>query len=573
MRGRAIVFSFALAGLVLAAAPSLAAARLAFVTGIEEGASDPFVIRVDLAAETADPALHLPGGGESGAGWVAITPDGKTAYVADQNTDQVVPIDVATNTAGSAIDLAPDSGPFAVAITPDGTRAYVTDPFDNTVTPIDLTTNTALTPIPVGSFPQGIAITPDGTRAYVANLFDDSVSVIDLGSGTVMTTLTGLSGASGVAVSPDGATVYVSEENGDTIPIPVATNVPGSPIAGGAGEAIAVTPDGTHAYTADSSSGGSVPLDLAAASAGSPIPIGPSPQDVAILPDGSKAYVTSPDFQAGKGSLVPIDVATNTAAASFNVGDDSEGIAIVPNQGPHAAFSFSPAKPKVKKSVAFNGGASTDSDGSVARDDWDFGDGKSAANAGPTPRHSYAKAGTYKVTLTTTDNEGCSLDFVFTGQTAFCNGSSAARVTHSVTVTKEKPHKPSCRPVRAGGSSFVPRFRPGPTVPGVRVRLFTRTLSRLSIRATLVWFKHNGHRRGAHLRNLTVRVHRWRRVRFPIPNSLRKRFPVGSKVRVRLRIATYPLGAPSSCGNVTHRTLHVHVVKVFPNAVQRGRVQ
>ncbi len=373
----------------------------------------------------------------------------------------------------------------------------------------------------------------------------------------------------GVAISPNGATAYVSEGGGDTIPINVATNTTAAPIVGGAGAAIAVTPDGKRAYTADDSSDTSVPLDLAAASAGTPIPISGVPADIAITPNGARAFVTTQD---NVGSLTPIDVATNAALPSFPVGNRPEGIAIVPNQGPHAAFSSSPHKPKVKKSVAFDGGGSTDSDGSVTRYDWDFGDGKSAANGGATPHHSYAKAGTYKVTLTTTDNEGCSLSIVFTGQTAYCNGSSAARVTHSVTVVKEA-HKTHCPTVSAGSSSFVPRFRPGPTVPGVRVRLFTSTPSRLSIGATLIWFKHNGRRRGAHLRSLSETVRHWRRVRFAIPDSLLGRFPVGSKVRVRLRIKARPLGAPSSCGSVTHRTPHLRVVKVFPNAVQHGRVQ
>jgi YVTN family beta-propeller protein len=571
MRGRVAALSFALAGLLLLAVPALASARFAYVTG-DVDASDPFVTPVDLATNTAGSEIHLPGGGESGAGWLAITPDGKTAYVADSNTDQVVPIDLATNTAGTPIDVG--AGPFAVAITPDGTRAYVTNQFDGSVTPIDLTTNTALTPIPVGSFPQGIAITPDGTRAYVANLGGGgSVSVIDLGSGTVIATLTGLTSVVGVAVTPDGSTVYASEGGGDTVPIPVATNVPGTAIAGGAGNAIAITPDGTRAFTADDSGGSSVPIDLAAASAGTPIPVGDFPQDIAIAPDGSKAYVTTPVFQAVDGVLVPVDLTTNVAASGIDVGEEPNGVAIVPNQGPHAAFSFSPNKQKVKKAVAFDGSGSTDSDGSVARYDWDFGDGTQAANGGSTPKHSYSKAGTYQVTLTTTDNEGCSLVIVFTGQTAYCNGSSAARVTHPVTVVKpkKKHHVPPCRPIRAGGSTFVPKIRPGPTVPGVRVKVFTGVLSQLNVRAALIWFKH-GRQRGAHLRSLSVRVHRWRRVRFPIPRSLRGRFPIGSKVRVRLRIETHPVGAAARCVKVTHRTLHVRVVKVFPDAVQRGRL-
>ena len=484
----------------------------------------------------------------------------------------MVPIDIATNTAGTPIPLA-GLGPQGIAITPNGSRAYVTDQNSNQVSVIDLATNAEIgSPIGVGGFPQDVAITPDGTRAYVADQGSDDVVVIDLASGTVIATIVVGSGPRAIAITPSGTRAYVANANGDSVSvIDLATNTV-APISsvGDFPFDIAITPNGALAYVVNAFDDSAAPIDVAAGTVGAAVPVDPFPVGIAITPNGSNAYATS----EVAGSVTPIAVggAAGTPIPVVAQQGSTEAIAIVPNQGPHAAFSSSPHKPKVKKSVAFNGGGSTDSDGSVARYDWEFGDGKSAANAGATPHHSYARAGTYKVTLTTTDNEGCSTTIVFTGQTAYCNGSSAARVTHSVTVVKPKA-KPHCPTVRAGSSSFVPRFRPGPTVPGVRVRLFTSRRSRLDIGATLVWFKHNGHRRGAHLRSLSVRVRRWRRVRFPIPDSLLGRFPVGSKVRVRLRIEAHPLGAPSSCGGVTHRTLHLRVVKVFPNAVQHGRVQ
>ena len=58
-----------------------------------------------------------------------------------------------------------------IAITPDGKTAYVVDGADHpgwgTVTPIATATNTAGKPIRVGAVPQAIAMTPDGKTAYV----------------------------------------------------------------------------------------------------------------------------------------------------------------------------------------------------------------------------------------------------------------------------------------------------------------------------------------------------------------------------------------------------------------------
>ena len=79
----------------------------------------------------------------------------------------MTPIATATNTAGPPITVG--SNPDAIAITPDGKTAYVANDGSDTVTPIATATNTAGPPITVGSGPNAIAITPDGKTAYVAN--------------------------------------------------------------------------------------------------------------------------------------------------------------------------------------------------------------------------------------------------------------------------------------------------------------------------------------------------------------------------------------------------------------------
>lgn len=53
---------------------------------------------------------------------------------------------------------------------------------------------------------------------------------------------------------------------------------------------------------------------------------------------------------------------------------------------------------------SFDGSGSGDPDGTVAGYAWDFGDGRTSANA--TPAHTYSDPGTYTVRLTVTDDEG-----------------------------------------------------------------------------------------------------------------------------------------------------------------------
>ena len=98
----------------------------------------------DQHRRTADPGRKQPGA-------IAITPNGKTAYVFSVTSDTVTPITTATNTAGPPIPVG--AAPAAIAITPDGKTAYVANYDSGTVTPITTATNTAGPPIPVGERP------------------------------------------------------------------------------------------------------------------------------------------------------------------------------------------------------------------------------------------------------------------------------------------------------------------------------------------------------------------------------------------------------------------------------------
>jgi YVTN family beta-propeller protein len=85
----------------------------------------------------------------------------------------VLVIDTATNTiVGTPIPLG--IGPSWVAITPDGKHAYVANTgagivSTGTVAVIKSATNKVVATIPVGMEPEELLFTPDGKRAYVAN--------------------------------------------------------------------------------------------------------------------------------------------------------------------------------------------------------------------------------------------------------------------------------------------------------------------------------------------------------------------------------------------------------------------
>ena len=99
---------------------------------------------------------------------MAITPDGKHAYVANHGDGTVSVITTATGAVSAPITVG--NGPAGVAITPDGKHAYVTNSGDGTVSVITTATGAVSAPITVGNGPVGVAITPDGKHAYVTNI-------------------------------------------------------------------------------------------------------------------------------------------------------------------------------------------------------------------------------------------------------------------------------------------------------------------------------------------------------------------------------------------------------------------
>jgi YVTN family beta-propeller protein len=400
----------------------------------------------------------------------------RKGYVTSVVGGSVLPFDAVSGVAGTPI---PFSGrPWGVAITPDGATAYVADLGSADVTPIDLATRTAGTPIAVGSGPHGIAIAPDGSRVYVSDIFSGDVRVIDTATNLVVATIPAGSDPYTIAITPDGATVYVTNiASSDVYAIDTSTDTATAIPVGGGTFGVAVAPDGATAYVSRSGTSSLVPIDTATNAVGTPIQIGSSPEGIAITPDGRTAYVT--DVGSGVDALWSLDLASGTVGASTSVAQAPIGIAITPDRAPTAAFATSVAG----LAATLDGSAASDPDGTIARYAWSFGDGQTATGSQPIVSHSYAQPGSYTATLTVTDDEGCSVALVFTGQTASCTGSPAARVAHTVTVaapptpSAPTPPAPAPRPLRQA----IERF----TLDSRCVRLARDGMARIGLRLLL----------------------------------------------------------------------------------------
>ena len=118
---------------------------------------------ISTATNRAGKPIKVPD--NPGSGQIAITPDGKTAYLLS-GPHTVIPISTATNTPGQPIQLKsgcstrlaaePD---LSIAITPDGKTAYVA--CEGAVVPISTATNAPGRPIRLAlGYPFAIAIKP-----------------------------------------------------------------------------------------------------------------------------------------------------------------------------------------------------------------------------------------------------------------------------------------------------------------------------------------------------------------------------------------------------------------------------
>jgi YVTN family beta-propeller protein len=62
---------------------------------------------------------------------------------------------------------------------PDGRTAYVTNNESGSVSVIDTGSRSLVGSVSVGSHPEAVAMAPDGSRAYVVNSGDGTISVLD----------------------------------------------------------------------------------------------------------------------------------------------------------------------------------------------------------------------------------------------------------------------------------------------------------------------------------------------------------------------------------------------------------
>jgi YVTN family beta-propeller protein len=328
--------------------------------------SDDDAYPTNVIATTAVGPEYGPYGG------IAVSPDGKFAYVSNQSEGTVYVIQTSDNTVVDT-DLTTDEidpikvglGPFGVSMTRKGEYVYVSNSWDGTVSIIRTEDNTVIDTDPieegiqgikVGPCPYGVSVTPDGDYVYVCDLCEGKVYVIRTSDNTVTTIDDVGTWPYGVIVSPNGDFAYVSDFSDDRVYVirtsdntvidmdPIEDGTQGIQV-GRLPIGVSVTPNGDYVYVSNSMSGtvsvirtsDNTVIDMDPIEDGTQgVKVGNEPSGVSVTPNGKYVYVSN----SGDGTVSVIRTSDNTV-----IDTDPSTVAIDPikvgNQ-PYGGIAVSP---------------------------------------------------------------------------------------------------------------------------------------------------------------------------------------------------------------------------------------
>jgi PKD repeat protein len=382
-------------------------------------------------------------------GLMAITPNGKTAYIGDHGLNRVFPVALPAGPVGAPITVgAAGTSITGIAVSPNGATAYVTsDELSNftlgSLTPITVATNSVGTAIPIAGA-NGVALTSDGTTAFVTSTANGDVYPVATATNTLGTPIgppslltSSISGWIGAA--PDGSAMYAMNSNMDcahgqpaglfsiSLPAQSVNELCQALIASSNTNTFTINPNGTSIYLVNGIEL-LIPSDTAVAGPPCDVYCDLRGNGIVFTADGVTGYIT-----AGS-RLEPFAAATNVVGTPISLGNHfiDSGVA-APDQSPRARFTDTPAPHG--SATSFDASGSSAPSSPIATYAWNFGDGTTVQTVtAPTISHTYANAGIYKATLTVTDAAGTSTAVVYTGQTVSLNGSPLATKSAKITI-------------------------------------------------------------------------------------------------------------------------------------------
>jgi YVTN family beta-propeller protein len=228
----------------------------------------------------------------------------------------------------------PGRGGAQVAVTPDGKTAFVSDftDLDNTVSVFDVASMKLTGKIKIPSVwgPHGMDITRDGELLYVTCEKNGAIAVIDISAGKVINIFrTNMKGPHMLNLSPDDKWLFVANLYAGNISIfDTATGeLERHVLTGRRPEGMDVSPDGKELWVAGMAVHEMRVIDLTTRTVKDKFPCEGSPVRVRFTPDGKRVLVTC--FQVH--TVRVFDAETRTLVGTINTGHTPHAIEMDPS--------------------------------------------------------------------------------------------------------------------------------------------------------------------------------------------------------------------------------------------------
>lgn len=233
--------------------------------------------------------------------------------------------------------IATPPGPFAVDVLPDGKTAFVSSNETNELLVIDVGAGTITKKIGVGTAPQGVTVRPDGKAVYVVAHGADEVSAIDTKTMSLLGRIDAGSHPQVALLAPRGETVVVIDEGLPTVTtLDVKQNtfkeqfaIPGLPktTPPPALQSAVLSPDGKRLYVTTGAGRSVLIVDLAKKTlVGTIESVGTFVRGIAISKDGKKLYTAN----GASNDVAIINIATKKVEARVAVPGAPWGLVLVP---------------------------------------------------------------------------------------------------------------------------------------------------------------------------------------------------------------------------------------------------
>jgi YVTN family beta-propeller protein len=148
---------------------------------------------------------------------LALSPNGKTAYVVNLGSGSVTVIDLTAKEVVTTIEGLGNT-PFNLLVSQNGQRLYVGVVRSNYVAVIETRTNTVIDMIESPS-PNGMAFSRNRRSIFVTNVFDNTIQEISLRSGEVVRTVDAGPFPGYIEVTRDGKHAYMVRPFGNTVSV------------------------------------------------------------------------------------------------------------------------------------------------------------------------------------------------------------------------------------------------------------------------------------------------------------------------------------------------------------------